>query len=297
MRDSGYEWLDPNEYPFAHHYLSTPHGKLHYVDEGTGDVLLMVHGNPSWSFEFRRLIKHFRTRFRCVACDHLGFGLSDKPPAFSYLPQAHAANLKLLVEHLGLKDITLFIQDWGGPIGMSYALDHPKNIRKIVTFNTWFWSLKGIKDVEKFSGLLGGPIGRFACKNFNAFPRFILPFSFGDKTRLSKAIHRQYTSPFPTRSSRKGTWVFPGSIIGQSEWLGALWDKRAGLQNTPVLLLWGEKDDAFGADFLKRWEETFANHATVRFPTVGHFVAEETAEEAIGPIEKFLHEPTRQDRR
>ena len=287
VRDDG--WLDRAEYPFEPHYLATPHGRLHYVDEGSGEVLLMVHGNPSWSFEFRRLIKHFRNEFRCVALDHLGFGLSEKPSDASYLPQLHADNLRLFVESLGLKEITLLVQDWGGPIGMSYALEHPQNIKRIVAFNSWFWSLKGIKDVEKFSGLLGGPIGRFVCKNFNGFPRFIFPLSFGDRTKLTKAIHRHYTGPFPTRSSRKGTWVFPGAIIGQSEWLGTLWDQRSALKETPLLLLWGSKDDAFGADILAQWENAFPDHTTLTFPSVGHFVAEESAEEAIEPIERFLH--------
>jgi haloalkane dehalogenase len=110
-------WIDRNEYPFASHYFETPAGKLHYVDEGKGQPVVMLHGNPTWSFLYRNLIKQLSPHYRCIAPDHIGFGLSDKPVDWSYLPEEHAKNLAALIEHLGLKDITLVVGDWGGPIG------------------------------------------------------------------------------------------------------------------------------------------------------------------------------------
>jgi haloalkane dehalogenase len=124
------DWVDRNEYPFRSHYLSTEHGDLHYVDEGSGEVILFVHGNPTWSFMYRHLIKGLSAGFRCVAPDHIGFGLSDKPFDVSYLPQFHAENLERFIDRRGLKDITLVIHDWGGAIGMSYALNHPENVKR-----------------------------------------------------------------------------------------------------------------------------------------------------------------------
>lgn len=159
-------WLDRTEYPFQSKFFKTSHGYLHYVDEGSGDVILFVHGNPTWSFEHRQLIKHFRTKFRCIATDYIGFGLSDKPFDASYLPRFHAENLANFIDTLGLKNMTLVVHDWGGPVGMSYALEHPANIKRIIVYNSWFWSVKGIKAFERFSSFMGGPIGRFSVPEF-----------------------------------------------------------------------------------------------------------------------------------
>lgn len=281
-------WVDRTAYPFQSKFFATPHGEMHYVDEGAGDVILFVHGNPTWSFEHRRLIKHFRTTFRCIAPDHIGFGLSDKPYDVSYLPQFHAENLARFIDALGLKNITFVLHDWGGPIGMSYALDHPGNVKRIIAYNSWFWSVRGIKTFEIFSGFMSGAIGRFLCRNFNFFPRVLLPGSVGDKKKLSKSAHQHFIKAFPTPRSRKGTWVFPGAIIGQSDWLETLWAKRGALKNTPVLLLWGLKDVAFTADLLARWEDAFPHHMTLTYAHVGHFAPEEIGQDAIPPVESFL---------
>jgi haloalkane dehalogenase len=288
-RDRDVDWVDRTEYPFRSHYLATEHGNLHYVDEGSGEVILFVHGNPTWSFMYRHLIKGLRAGFRCVAPDHIGFGLSDKPYDVSYLPQFHAENLERFVDRRGLKDITLVVHDWGGAIGMCYALDHPENIKRLIVLNTSFWSVKGIKEAEDFSRYLGGPVGRFLCRYFNAFPRFIVPYAFGDRSKLTRAVHRHYIKPFPTPDSRKGTWVFPKAIIGESDWLASLWAMRDRLAGKPVLVLWGLKDPAFSMRELDRWKTAFPNLKAHTFSDVGHFVAEELGPVAIGPIETFLH--------
>jgi len=112
-------WLDRDEYPFAPHYLTTPAGRLHYIDEGSGRPIVFVHGNPVWSFLYRNQIKALTSEHRCIAPDHIGFGLSDKPRDWTYLPAQHAANLEQLLEPMDLHDLTLVIGDWGGPIGIS----------------------------------------------------------------------------------------------------------------------------------------------------------------------------------
>lgn len=180
------------------------------------------------------------------------------------------------------------LHDWGGPTGMSYALDHPANVKRIIVYNSWFWPVKGIKTFERFSAFVGGPIGRFLCRYFNFFPRVLIPGSVGDRKRLSRSAHRHFTDAFPTPRSRKGTWVFPRAIIGQSEWLETLWAKRGALRNTPVLLLWGLKDVAFTAELLARWEGAFPDHVTVKYPDVGHFAPEEIGDDAIPRVESFL---------
>ncbi len=286
-------WLDRAEYPFQSRFLDTPHGAIHYVDEGEGEAVLFVHGNPTWSFEHRRLIGHLSANFRCIALDHLGFGLSDKPYDVSYLPQFHAANLARLIEKLGLREITLVVHDWGGPIGLSYALDHPQNIKRIIAYNSWFWSVAGDRTFERFSGFVGGPIGRFLCRYFNFFARVLIPASVGNRKALSKTAHAHFIKAFPTARSRKGTWVFPGAIIGQSKWLESLWAKRAALRDKPALLLWGLKDVAFTAALLARWQSAFPDHVTATFPAVGHFVAEEAGDRVMPHVDSFLQTAAR----
>jgi pimeloyl-ACP methyl ester carboxylesterase len=280
-------WVDGAEYPFQSHWLRLSQGRMHYVDEGAGEVLLFVHGNPSWSFEYRRLIRHFVRTHRCIAIDHLGFGLSDKPVDASYLPQFHASNLARFIDELGLINVTLVVHDWGGPIAMSYALQHAGNVRRIVACNSWFFSVRDQVVLRSFSRLIGGPLGRLLIRRFNLFARVLLPASFGDKRRLTHALRRQFTAPFPTPASRKGTWVFPRAIIGESAWLETLWELRAQLAHIPVLLLWGMKDPAF-APLLPRWQRAFPNNQTVTFDDVGHNVPEELGDRANAPIEAFL---------
>jgi haloalkane dehalogenase len=281
-------WLDRIEYPFRSNFLATPDGNMHYVDEGSGEVILFLHGNPTWSFMYRNLIKRLSKEFRCVAPDYIGFGLSDKPFSVSYLPQFHAKNVETFIEKLALRKITLVIHDWGGAIGMSYALNHPENVERLIVFNTSFWSVKGMMSVEIFSSLFGGPLGRLLCRYFNAFPRFVMPYAFGDKSKLTKSVHRHYIEPFPTTESRKGTWVFPKAVVGESEWLATLWEKRRRLVDKPVQILWGLKDPAFSTRELNRWKSAFPNHRATVFPDVGHFVPEELGPAAVDPIEAFL---------
>lgn len=130
------DWVDRAEYPFEPEAIILGPGTMRYLDEGDGESVVMVHGTPTWSFLYRHLVKGLRDRYRCVVPDHLGFGLSDKPARWSYAPADQARNLTTLIETLGLKDITLVVHDFGGPIGLSYALEHPENVRRLVLFNT-----------------------------------------------------------------------------------------------------------------------------------------------------------------
>src|SRR5215218_9512398 len=130
------DWLDRTEYPFMSHYLDLPDGRLRYIDEGEGQPLVFVHGMPTWSFLYRHLIKDLRGSYRCIALDHLGFGLSGPSHSGAYTPADHGRNLQALIAHLGLQDIVLIVHDFGGPIGLSYAIHYPENIAGIALFNT-----------------------------------------------------------------------------------------------------------------------------------------------------------------
>ena len=273
------EWLDRSEYPFEPEAYETAVGTMRYVDEGTGPPIVMLHGNPYWSFEYRSLIRRFSPTNRCIAPDHIGFGLSDKPADWDYLPAHHAENLEGLLQSLDLREITLVVNDWGGPIGLSYAISHPDRVKQIVITNTWCWSVADDWYYRAFSGFVGGPVGRRLIRKHNFFARTIVRAVFGDKVTLTPELRRHFTAPLATPQQRRGSWVFPREIIGSSEWLSDLWERREALSGKVRLIAWGMKDIAFREKELQRWTETFPEARVVRFAEAGHFVAEEAGEE------------------
>jgi haloalkane dehalogenase len=261
---------------------------MHYVDEGEGDPVVFIHGNPSWSFEFRGLIKELSKSHRCIAPDHIGFGLSDKPGHFSYLPVDHAANLDAFLESLDLENITLLFGDWGGPIGLSYALSHPEKVKNIVITNTWLWSVRSDWYYQAFSNFVGGPIGRYLIKKHNFFAKNVVRSVFGDKNKLTPNIHKHYLMPLDDPEKRKGSWVFPGQIIGSSDWLQSMWDKRDVLKDKNILIAWGMKDIAFRKKEMDRWAGAFPDAKVIRFPNAGHFISEEEPGELISAIRGYF---------
>ena len=285
---TGTDWLDRKEYPFKSNHLNLAMGRMHYVDEGTGSPMVMVHGNPTWSFVYRHLIKGLSKKYRCIAMDHIGFGLSDKPYDWSYMPEEHAKNLDTLIGTLGLKNITLVVQDWGGPIGLSYAVNKPENVKNLIIMNTWMWSVKDDPYYIKFSNFMGGAFGRFLIKRFNFFVKNVMKMATADKSKLTKQVMRHYIMPLAKANDRKGCWVFPRQIINSSDWLESLWSRNAAIKDKPALMLWGLKDIAFRENELNRWNSLFSNGKAVRFENVGHFVQEEKDGDLCPMIEEFL---------
>jgi haloalkane dehalogenase len=268
-------WLDREEYPFEGHDFDLEMGRMHYVDEGQGEPIVMVHGNPTWSFLYRHVIKEFSSGYRCIAMDHLGFGLSDKPTEWSYLPEEHSHNLAALLDSLGLNDITLVVQDWGGPIGLSYALDHPDKIKRLIILNTWMWPVNKDWYYFAFSKFTGGFLGRFLIKRFNFFARVIMPLAYGNSKKLTNEVHQHYLQPLQNAEERKGCWVLPREITGSTEWLDHLWSRREALADKPKLIVWGMKDIAFREKELNEWLDAYPDSNVVRLENVGHYVQEE----------------------
>lgn len=281
------KWLNKEEYPFESNYLQTEHGKIHYIDEGQGDIMLFVHGTPAWSFLYRNYIKEFSKTHRCIALDHLGFGLSDKPREFEGTPQAHAQNLNLLIEHLSLKNITLVVHDFGGPIGLSYAIAHPENVKNIVLFNSWLWSTSEDKDAQKINKILHSSLGNFIYLNTNFSPSVLFKKAFYDKKKLSKSIHKHFKKPFPNKKSRYGLLNIGKSLIGSSAWYEEQWQQVNAIKDKPFLILWGAKDDFIKTKQLEKWQRQLSNHKTIQYQA-GHFVQEEKPLESIQEIKKWL---------
>jgi haloalkane dehalogenase len=256
--------------------------RIHYIDEGTGPTLLFVHGNPTWSFVYRDVVARLKGNFRCVAVDLVGFGLSEAAPGFSYLPSAQSAVLAQLIERLDLRDFSVVVQDWGGPIGLSGALVAPDRLGGAVISNTWAWPVNGNPDFEKFSKLMGGPIGHYGCKYLNMFVNVLLPLSH-KRRRLSHSEMTHYRKPL--RAGHRGaTWILPKQIIASREFLTALEARLPELSTLPALIVWGDKDDAFQAPELARWQELLPGAKTVVVEGVGHFAPSEAPAEFAAAI-------------
>ncbi|WP_212748435.1 alpha/beta fold hydrolase [Maribacter algarum] len=281
------KWLDRKEYPFESNYFQLPIGKMHYLDEGQGENIVMVHGNPGWSFEFRNIVKELSKSHRCIVPDHIGFGLSDKPYDWEYLPENHAKNFELLMDSLNLDNILLVVNDWGGPIGLSYALKHPEKIKKLVIMNTWLWSVENDPYYKKFSSFMGGGMGRFLIKNFNFFGKSVVKQAVGDKKKLTKHIHKHYYKHLESKKDRKGCYTFPKEIIGSSKWLDSLWLQREKIYAIPTTIIWGMKDIAFREQELNQWIANSQNPTIIKLPEIGHFPQEEAPKIIINELKRI----------
>jgi haloalkane dehalogenase len=283
-------WLDRAAYPFTSRWVEIEGARLHYLDEGQGPVVLMVHGTPTWSFLYRHLVLGLRDRFRCVVPDHLGFGLSDKPAGDAYRPADQARRLGAFVRALDLRAVSLVVHDFGGPIGLAYALDEPDNIHRLVLFNTWMWSLAGHPQYERASRALSGRFGRFLYERLGFSVNVVFRQAVKDKTRYSRAVHAQYAAPLRERAARHATWIYMRELLGSSDWYAGLWQRRERLEKIPALVLWGMKDPAFGK-WLPRWRTVFRRAEVMAWDGVGHAPPEERGPECAALIARFLERP------
>lgn len=260
---------------------------MHYIDEGVGEVMLFVHGTPTWSFLYRDFIQSFSKSYRCVAIDHLGFGLSDHPEHFDGTPQSHSKNLIEFIDRLGLDQMTLVVHDFGGPIGLSAGIHHHQKVRQVIVFNTWLWATKDNPDVRKVDKILHSLLGGFLYLYLNFSPKVLLKKGFYDQMKLTKDLHRQYLLPFPNKASRRSLLNLGKALAGSSDWYQEQWELLDNLDSKPWLFLWGTKDEFITPAYLEKWKSRFPN-AIVKEFVCGHFVQEEKSVESIHEIELFL---------
>jgi haloalkane dehalogenase len=282
-------WLDRSAYPFASRFVELASGgRMHYVDEGAGPTILFVHGTPTWSFEWRHLIRGLRDAFRCVAPDHLGFGLSDRSASGAYTPEWHARNLADFAARLGLDDFTLVVHDYGGPIGLPLALDDSGRVRRLVVLNTWMWSSRGDAGIERAHRIVGGSFGRFLYRRANFSLRVILPSAYADRRKLTREIHAQYLAPFTDVESRSLVlWPLARALMSSDAHYESLWERRSRLGGIPSLVVWGLKDPAFKPHQLARWREVLPAAEFVELP-VGHWPQEEAPDAVLAALRSFL---------
>ncbi|GHA75593.1 alpha/beta fold hydrolase [Pontibacter akesuensis] len=283
-------WLDKKEYPFKSHYITLEAGRMHYIDEGEGTPIVMIHGTPAWSFLYRNLIKILSKKYRCIAMDMIGFGLSDKPEDWSYKPRAHAANFEKLMEHLQLQDITLLVHDFGTPIGMAYAINHPDNVRNIVMLNSWTWSLSRHETFPKSSKLLVGPLGQFLHSKLNVSAATLIHDLFEEEENMPEPIKQHYIKALGSPEDHVRNLACARELVGATKWYDELWQERKKIQQIPTLILWGERDKLIHIEALQRWKKFFHECYVIPFEEGGHFLQEDSADEISNYVSNFVQE-------
>lgn len=293
--------VSPTLYPFAEHWLELEPGvRMHYVDEGPRDapVVLMLHGNPTWSFYWRRLIKALRATHRVIAPDHVGCGKSDKPDdaRYPYRLERRIADVERLVHELGLRDVTLMVHDWGGMIGMGWADRHPELVVRLVLLNTAAFGLPPTKPLPPSLWLARNTgLGTVLVRGFNAFSRGATRFCV-TRRPLEPAVREGLLAPYDSWASRRAVLRFVQDIPLRPgdpgfEIVDSVGQRLGQFDDRPVLICWGAKDFVFDDHFLAVWK-TKLPHATVhRFADAGHYVLEDAGEEIEALVREFMSGP------
>jgi haloalkane dehalogenase len=276
---------NPELFPFRSRWFDARAARVHYLDEGEGPPILFLHGNPTWSFLFRGVIIRLRRRFRCIALDYPGFGLSEHPEDYDYTPREHAEVALQLVRHLDLKDLTIVGHEWGGPIGMKLALDETARLRALVMGNTWYWPADTWQ-LKTLSYVMSSAPAQHLILERNSLVEHVLPL--GVKHRLAPQVLDHYRDVLPTPLSRIGVAELPRQILSSSFWLNEIAHAVPRvLGNVPLLLTWGVHDLVFPTRLLDRFRQDF-RAVKVRRLDAKHFIHEDAPAEISEAIEGFL---------
>ena len=277
-------------YPFDSHFETIGGHQYHYLDEGNGEPVLMLHGNPTWSFYYRELIKKLSSHFHCFVPDHIGCGYSDKPgdKLYSYTLEQRVKDLESFLEKKNItKNIHLVLHDWGGIIGMTFAHRHPTSIKKIVLLNTAAFHLPKEKKLPIALWFFRTPPGGFLIRAFNAFSG-IASIVGVKRIKLSRAVRKGLTAPYNSWKNRIATLRFIQDIPLEPHDSGynivtEVQEHLDQFCNTPTLIAWGMKDKVFDEHFLNTWIKSLPYSIVYRFEDSGHYILEDQ-QEAIGKL-------------
>ena len=292
------------DYPFASCYASVNGQRMHYLDEGDRDAapLVMVHGNPSWSFFFRRPVMALRDSCRCIVPDHIGMGLSDKPgeDSYEYSLERRIDDLEALLAELGVvNNITLVLHDWGGMIGMGYACRHPDRVSRLIIMNTAAFHLpRGIRFPWQLT-LARSPAGALLVSGLNAFCRGAVKHCV-TRRPMAAAVAAAYLAPYDTWAHRLAVLRFIQDIPlhpgDRSYTIVSNIENSLNLFNsTPMLICWGLRDFIFSEGFLNEWCRRFPHAEVHRFSDAGHYLLEDAGEEVIAAVQRFVNLPAGHD--
>lgn len=283
-------------YPFESKFLPRGSQKLHYIDEGRGDPVVCVHGNPTWSFYYRNVVKALRATHRVIVPDHMGCGLSDRPSdsEYAYTLDSRVADLEALLEHAGVRErVTLVVHDWGGMIGLAWATRHPERVARIVVLNTSGFRLPSTKRLPATLWLVRNvsPVANLMVRGFNAFAGFAT--SWATAKGLDPVVAEGLVAPYDSWRNRIATLRFVQDIpLSPSDasfaTVKATEDGLEKLASRPILVCWGKQDFVFDDHFLAEWKKRFPKADYHEFPDAGHYVLEDKADEVVALVKEFL---------
>ena len=283
------KWRD--EYPFQSNFLEMAGFRMHFVDQGQGDPVLMVHGNPTWSFYYRKLISALSGQNRAIAVDHIGCGLSDKPTDYPYSLDTHIDNLSRLIEELDLRDATLVAHDWGGAIGLGALLNHRERFKKIVLFNTGAfpppyipWRIRACRIPL---------LGKLGVQGFNLFARAAVSMATSRRGGLEATTASGLLAPYDNWKNRTAIYNFVKDIPtrpDQPTWktLARIESALPELTEMNKLLMWGMQDWCFHGDCLERFIKHWPEATVSRIESAGHYVVEDAQQQIVDEVKNFL---------
>jgi len=271
-------------FPVEHRFVDLDGARIHYVDEGAGETVLLLHGNPTWSFLYRKIITGLTDEFRCVALDYPGYGMSDPAPGYGFTPAEHSAVLERFVDELKLTDMTVMVQDWGGPVGLGLAGRRPELVRRFIIGNTFAWPQTD-PGVRVFSAALGGPPGRLLTRWFNLAPRVF--FTRGFAQPVPPEVMSMYLAPWRDPDRRAPAAIAPRQLVRAAPYLAEVEARLSKIADRPALIAWGLKDFAFRDAARHRFEEAFPRHRTVTLAGASHFLQEDAGEQIAAEFKAF----------
>ena len=281
-------------FPFAPHYHPIEGVDMHFVDEGSGEPVVMVHGDPTWGYLYRNFIPVLSQRRRCVVPDQMGMGKSANPQERSlYRLQQHRANLEALLLHLDLHDITLVLHDWGGPVGLGVATRHPERIKRLVLMNTWAFAPWPGGPFPRLLELIRSERGEAFVLQKNGYLEPALRGTTYHSEQLTKIVMEAYRAPYPTPESRLALLCWSRDIPVQETDVSYAEMKQieqglSQFSRTPILLVWGMKDPVLSVSVLHRWQQLYPHATTHELEDASHFLQEDAPERIVQWIEAFL---------
>ncbi len=281
-------------FPFPPHYHVVNGFAMHFVDEGSGEPLVMLHGDPTWGYLYRHFIPALSHTYRCLVPDHLGMGKSEVPADVSfYRLEQRIAHLEALLLHLDLRDITLVVHDWGGPVGLGFATRHPERIKRLILLNTWAFAPWPGGSFPRLLELIRSPRGEAFVLQKNGYLEPALVGTTFHTDALTEPILQAYRAPFPTPESRLAMLWWSRDIPAAQTDVSYAEMKRIEhalplFSQTPVLLIWGMQDPVLPPAVLRCWQQVYPHARTYEIEDASHFLQED-AYDRIGPwIEAFL---------
>ena len=278
------------QYPFTPKVFATPHGEVSYLDEGTGPVVVMAHGTPSWSWDWTHAVKTLRATHRVIAADMLGFGLSDRPaPAvFPYTLEAHTGVLRDLLRHLNVDRFALVVHDFGGPVALPLAVEAPHRVTSLTVMNSWAWPLSVNPDFARQRWMIRSPLMPWAYRAFNMSPRVMVKASWGKRAPLDKTLHQTFMGMFPTREDREGTVGFLLATTEEDARMNDLSKGMEKLRDHRAGIVWGMADTFIPPLHMERFKALWPRALVEPIAGAGHFLTHEAPEAVTAFIQRVV---------